>query len=211
MSALLFSSYFAPIQYYSKLLLHDAIIIEHHEHFQKQTYRNRCHIYGANGLLKLSIPMKHGEGEHAKMKDMQIADESDWCKIHWRSIESAYRCSPYFEFYEDALKPLYDKEYKYLVDFNQASFETILKALKMPVNVTYTSEYTAVYPSGIVDYRNSITPKQSKTKLDTAFNSPEYLQVFAPKLGFIENLSILDLLFNEGSNSKSYLENCLVQ
>ena len=110
-TALLSTAYLPPIQYFSVLKKNKTVAIEHHEHFVKQTYRSRCHIYGANGMLKLSIPVMHSR-ERTIIKDIRISYNDNWQKLHWRSIESAYRCSPYFEYYESEFASYYSEKKK---------------------------------------------------------------------------------------------------
>lgn len=197
------TAYLPPIQYFSKLKNFNEVTIEHHEHFQKQTYRSRCHIYGANGMLKLSIPVTHS-GERTIIKDVKISNTHDWQKIHWKSIESAYRCSPYFEFYESEFAPFYqEKKTEFLIDFNNEILDLLLRLLKLKITIKPTSEYTQEITTG-ADFRNNITPK-IPAEQDKQFISQPYIQVFGSKHGFIHNLSIIDLLCNEGPNSPFFL------
>lgn len=191
---ILSTAYLAPIQYYCKLLNYSEVFIEFHENFIKQTYRNRCKIYSANGELSISIPVKKIDTK-TKIKDLLIDYDTNWTKIHWKSIEAAYRSSPFFEFYEDDLRPFYKKKYKYLIDFNIELQNVILEHLDLSVNVKFTEKY--LHFPDYDDLRNIITPKKN---INT-YNTPEYTQVFKDKHGFIPNLSIIDLLFNEGPNA----------
>lgn len=200
---LLSTSYLAPIQYYTKLLNYKQVYIEIHDHFIKQTYRNRCKIYGANGLLQLSIPVKKDQVK-TKVKDILIDYDTNWQKMHWKSIESAYRSSPFFEFYEDDLKPFYTKKYKYLFDFNADIQKVILDLLEIVTNIKFTEDFIHADNHQFDDYREKIHPK--KQVEDPNFNIQKYNQVFTEKHGFIENLSIIDLLFNEGPNVVNILE-----
>jgi len=199
---LLSSAYLAPIQYYTKLLFYDEVFIEMHENYPKQTYRNRCKIYGANGELSLSIPVKK-DAVKVKTKDIVIDYDTNWRKLHWKSIESAYRSSPFFEFYQDDLIPFYEKTYKYLVDFNMELQIMILEHLEMEVNIKNTKEFISNIDQ-VDDFRESIVPKKSLS--DESFHMYEYTQVFQEKHGFIPNLSIIDLLFNEGPNALELLK-----
>lgn len=198
---LLSSAYLAPIQYYSKLKNNNTCLIEHHENFQKQTYRSRCEIYSPNGLLTLSIPLVK-RNHRQTMKDMKISYDYNWQNLHWRSMESSYRRSPFFEYYEDDLLPFYEKKQEYLIDLNEEIQQLILSLLKLKCNYTFTSEYKAEYPDAI-DFRNSIAPKENKD-IDKSFQPPVYTQVFEARHGFIPNLSIVDLLFNQGPRASDY-------
>ena len=200
---LLSSAYLAPIQYYSKLKNYDTCIIEHYENFQKQTYRSRCEIYSPNGLLTLSIPLVK-RNHRQSMKDLKISYDYDWKTLHWRSLESSYRRSPFFEYYEDDFYPYYhDKKYDYLIDLNEAVQQIVLSLLKLKPNYTFTSSYQAEYADAI-DFRNIIDPKENKD-LDKTFQPIRYPQVFETRHGFIPNLSIVDVLFNEGPSAMDYI------
>lgn len=199
---LLSSSYLGPIQYYSKLLKYKEVYIELHENFLKQTYRNRCKIYGANGELSLSIPVKKIAAK-TKIKDLLIDYDTNWRKIHWKSIESAYRSSPFFEYYEDDLRPFYEMKNKYLIDLNQELQNVLLEHLEIESNINTTSEYIHLPGSNFDDLRCFFTPKNT---IDVSAKTT-YKQVFSDKSGFIPNLSIIDLLFNEGPNATEILKN----
>jgi len=200
---LLSTAYLPPIQYFSKLKKYKEVSIEYHEHFPKQTYRSRCHIYGANGILKLSVPIIHS-GERTSIKDINISYSDNWQKLHWKSIESAYRCSPYFEFYEREFAPFYsDKKFETLIDLNNGLTQLILRLLKIDARVTPTNEYFKEITDGI-DLRNVISPKVP-FNTDRDFVSQQYIQVFGNKHGFIPNLSVVDLLFNEGPYAINFL------
>ena len=198
---ILSTAYLAPVQYYSKLLSYENIHIEIHENFIKQSYRNRCVIYGANGAMSLSIPIKKLSPKTI-IKDLLIDYDTKWQKLHWKSIESAYRSSPFFEFYEDDLKPYYQKKIKFLLDFNNQLQEVILENLGVKANITQTTDYVNEHVIEYDDFRYIIHPK--KKIQDISFELPRYTQVFQDKFDFIPDLS--DLLFNEGPNSINFLK-----
>lgn len=176
--------------------------MEQQEYFVKQTYRSRCHIYGANGILKLSIPVAHS-GERTLIKDIKISNTYNWQKVHWKSIESAYRCSPFFEFYENDFVPYYlEKKFERLIDFNNELTILLLKLLKLEITIEPTSDYKKEMPEDF-DFRNSVSPKMPFEQ-DKKFISQPYIQVFGNKHGFIPNLSIIDLLFNEGPHAINF-------
>lgn len=202
-TALLPSAYLGPIQYFQKLKTYENCIIEHHEHLQKQTYRSRCDIYSPNGKLTLSIPLVHRNKRQA-MKDVRISYEYNWQSIHWRSLESSYRRSPFFEYFEDDFRPFYERtDYEFLIDFNAAIQDKVVELLKLKPSYVFSKEYEEVI-SGVDDYRKIISPKE-KLEHDKSFILKPYNQVFETRHGFIENLSIVDLLFNEGSRAMDYL------
>lgn len=207
---LLSTAYFAPIQYYSKLISYDNIIFEIHENFQKQTYRNRCIIYGANGTLTLSVPVTKGDELKVQTKDIRIDYSTNWQKNHLKAIESAYNCSPFYEFYIDDLITFFEKKYTFLIDLNFEIQNAICNLSKFNIiNSSLTTDYITVIANNCVDFRNIIHPKPQFTFDDTNFNQIKYRQVFEPKLGFIRNLSIIDMLFNTGPDCKTYLQNCI--
>ena len=200
---LLPSTYFGSIDYFEKIINYDLVRIEHCEHFEKQTLRNRCIISGPNGLLNLSIPILH-KGERQIIKNVKIASDENWQKLHWRSIQTAYRSSPYFEFYEHDLAPLFEKYYEYLVTFNTDCLSLIINFLQLNnKSFNVTSEYKKEY-NDTEDLRKKFSPKTQK---EIGKNMPRYIQVFEDRNDFTPNLSILDLLFNEGPTSIDYLKN----
>ena len=197
---LFYPTYFSPIVHYIALVKADQVIFEVEDNYQKQTYRTRCYIYGANGKQLLNIPVLHNN-KSRKTRDILIDNNVQWQKQHLRSIQAAYRSSPYFEFYEEEFVALFNKAPQFLLDFNFSCQELILDFLPLEITYTKTTQYFNEY-SEIADLRSLATAKsQNKYKLNT------YTQVFSDKHGFIENLSILDLLFMEGPNALNYLEN----
>ena len=200
---LLSTAYLAPIQYYTKLISYDEIWIEAHENFIKQTFRNRCTIYGANGALTLSIPIRK-TARKMKINEVQIEYTTSWQKLHWKSIESAYRSSPFFEFYADDLLPFYTKKYDLLIDFNSELQSTILKLLNIDIQINRTSSFNLDSLNEYDDFRYLIHPK--KDLCDSDFYPCEYIQVFNSKYGYLPNLSIIDLLFNTGNDAFSLLK-----
>jgi hypothetical protein len=191
MKLVLSTAYLPPISYFKQLLNADEVIIERHEHFVKQTYRNRCHIAAANGLLSLSIPLQK-LGDKESISEKRISYAEDWQSLHWRSLVSAYKSSPYFEYFEADFKLFYEKEHELLFEYNLELLKLLLKLMRIEREIKFTGEYNSIYEN-TVDLRNAISPK-----IESAQNTRSYYQVFANKNGFIPNLSIVDLLFNEG-------------
>ena len=207
--ALLGTAYFAPVQYYSKIMLHQEIFIERFENFNKQTYRNRCLILGANGPVPLIVPVIKGRGTKILVKDLRISYDTDWQRNHWRTIFSAYNSSPFFEFYKDDIKPYFTENWKYLFDMNLSIQETICNLIGLNKSITLTDDFERV-PKNTIILRETITPKKHKAGQDPFFKAAGYTQVFSEKFKFSPNLSILDLLFNEGPNSYKILSSSLV-
>jgi len=195
------SFYLPPINAVSAILSNSGnLIIEKFEHFPKQTYRNRAVIYSPNGKLDLIIPVVKGSKVHTVIKDVRISYESNWQRLHWLSLQTSYRRSAYFEFYEDSFAPFYSKKYDFLFDFNLELLQQLLQLLKIKKEVILTDSYKKEYADA-ADLRASIHPKKTFEKP----GAKTYFQVFEPKHGFFPNLSIIDLLFNQGPNSLNYL------
>jgi hypothetical protein len=180
---------FPPISWWAMALQADSLILDGCEHFQKMSYRNRYRISGANNPILLSVPLASGREQSLPMRDVLIYNKERWQIQHWRTIISVYRRSPYFDYYEHSLSPLFQKTYSHLVSFNLDAIEWIRKQLKMSFTITESGEYIKEYPAGITDLRN--------TKKLT-LNFPQYYQVFENRIGFQPDLSVLDLLFSEG-------------
>lgn len=206
---LIHPAYFGPISQFVALAKAERIIFENEDNYQKQTFRNRMYIYDSNGKLLLNIPIRHRsallgepktEGKHQLYKEVQIENDFEWQKQHWRALKSSYQTSPFFEFYEDELYPLYHTSFRFLLDFNYACLEFITDSLQLNISTEKTSEYIGK-PENSLDLRYLINAKQK-----TEFQHQPYTQVFETKHGFIPNLSILDLLFNEGPNGLLYLQ-----
>ncbi|AUC14483.1 hypothetical protein BTO06_04700 [Tenacibaculum sp. SZ-18] len=194
-------TYFSPISQYAFINKTNEVIFELEDNFQKQTYRNRCYIYGANGKLSLNIPVKHAKTEgRKKTKDTLVENNFPWQDQHFKSLKSAYQSSPFFEFFEDDLAILFNKKYVYLVDLNIDTYLFVTDALQLSQSYSKTSEYEL---SPIVnDYRDFSVAKNGNISIEMN----RYTQIFDDKFGFIGNLSILDLLFMEGPNAITYLE-----
>ena len=239
MKALLSSTYFGPIQWYQKLNRYDECLIERHESFIKQTYRNRMIIPTTNGPLSLTIPTNHDIS--LSMKDIRISDHANWRHVHWNALLSAYGESPFFEYYQDDIRPFYEKKYEFLFDFNMETTEKMIELLDIRPKISITEEYILseerrvksieseelkvkseefdsiadhkVQSSNlkvqskdvqsIVDFRDAIRPK--KPLPDAEFAPKRYYQVYEQKHGFQPNMSILDLLFNEGNEAIFFL------
>ena len=197
---LLYPTYFSPIVHYVQLAKTNRVVFEVEDNYQKQTYRTRCYIYGANGKQLLNIPVQHGN-ESRKTKDILIDTSINWTKQHIKAIEAAYRSSPYYEFYEEEFLALFNEPPKFLLDFNFKCQVWILEQLQLEISYSKTKEYIKNYTDNS-DFRFLADAKSTKK-----IGLEPYTQVFSNKYGFIENLSILDLLFMEGPAALNYLEN----
>lgn len=200
MNILLHPTYFPNIAHFVVMANASEITFEMEDNFVKQTYRNRAYIYGANGKLALNIPVVHSQKNRQKYKDVKIFNAENWQSQHWKSLLSAYRTSPFFEFYEDELQPLFTEKAEFILDFNLKCFETVCDCLQLDVNIKRTDTFEKEV-TGKTDARILVNAKK-----ETPQNFEHYTQVFGDKHGFIQNLSILDLLFNEGPNALNYLE-----
>jgi hypothetical protein len=194
--------YLPPVEYFVQLNTYKPdILIEREEHFPKQTYRNRANIYSPEGALTLTVPVVKGAKTHTKIKDVKISYDFEWQRLHWLSLSACYRGSAYFEYYEDEFVAFYNKQKQpaYLFDYNEELLHLLLKFLKIKSGLKHTDEYFADY--GVVpDFRASIHPKK-----ETELQQKPYFQVFEERQGFLQNLSIVDLLFNQGPQSINYL------
>jgi hypothetical protein len=192
--------YLPPVEYFIQLNTYrPGILIEREEHFPKQTYRNRANIFSPDGVLTLVVPVVKGSKTHTKIKDVKISYDFNWQRLHWMSLQACYRRSAYFEYYEDDFAPFYEKKFPFLFDYNEQLLQFLLKSLKIKAPYDYTAGYEAEY-AATTDLRNAINPKK-----DSGFEQKPYFQVFDERKGFLKNLSVVDLLFNQGPQSLNYL------
>lgn len=200
MELLLTSTYLPPVQYFAHLLDAEQAWIEQYDHYQKQTYRNRCIIAAPDGPLPLTVPIEKPDTPKAFMRDIRISDHGNWRHLHWNAIESAYNHTPFFEYYKDDFRPFYEKKIDFLVDFNEALCQLVCQLIDIDTPQQRTTSYMVTPTEGITDLRDTIHPKKS-IEDDAAYLAVPYYQVFQKKLGFLSNLSIVDLLFNMGPES----------
>ncbi len=196
-------AYLPPVTYLKQLLSAKEIYLEKHESYTKQTYRNRCEIYSANGKLSLSIPVVKPNGNRTKICDVKIDNSVKWRREHWRAIASAYKNSAYFEFIRDYIEPFYENEWKFLWDYDLAIIETLIQILDLNVTIKETSEFQKEYFSPFVDLRS--ISSQAKREHQNGQSHTPYFQVFGHKHGFIPNLSIIDMLCNCGMDARIHL------
>ncbi|MFI0426652.1 MAG: WbqC family protein [Flavobacterium sp.] len=200
MNILIHPTYFPSISHYIAMLQSDSVTFEMEDNFQKQTNRNRMYIYSPNGVQLLNVPVKHGINKHQKYKDVRIENDFSWQKNHFKSLEAAYRTSPFFEYFEDDFRPLFEKKHEFIMDLNLEIFALVNSSLGIKIEAQKTAEYFHEV-TDYTDYRSLVNGKKDTTQIE------EYTQVFNEKHGFINNLSILDLLFNEGRYAVDYLKN----
>lgn len=200
------SNYLAPIEYYQKLVQYPNIVIEQHDHYIKQTYRNRCNIVGPEGEQSLIVPIIKPNADKQCMKDIRISDHGNWQHQHWQAIKSAYKNSPFYDYYEDDFITLYSHNQESLFEFNQKLQDIVCSLLDITPNISYTTEFKTSFKENELDFRDVIHPKKDYTIEDPEFISKQYYQVFEQRHQFIPNLSILDLLFNMGPESIYFLD-----
>ena len=211
MTALLSTTYFGPIQWYQKLYRYDSVVIEQYESFQKQTYRNRCIIATTQGPLALTVPVERTAAANSSLftlhssliKSLRISNHGNWRRNHWNALVSAYGDSPFFDYYQDYLRPFFEEpsgDPPFLMDFNQSILQCVCALLDIQPNVSLSTSFTDCVGR---DFREAIRPKHPAP--DPDFQPRPYYQVFQLKHGFLPNLSILDLLFNMGPEAIFYL------
>lgn len=200
MKSLLLPTYFPSISHFVAMVQSEEIVFEMEDNFQKQTNRNRTYIYSPNGIQLLNIPVKHSKETHQKTKDVKIETDFDWQKQHFKSLEAAYRSSPFFEYFEDDIYPIFEKKFTFLMDLNLEVMDIVCKCLRMKLEYTTTTEYFHETEADVMDFRFLANGKKDNSQFES------YPQVFQEKAGFLNNLNILDLLFNEGKFAMDYLK-----
>lgn len=192
--------YLPPVEYFSLMTRHkNGIIIEKEEHLIKQTYRNRAHVYTPDGLFTLVVPVIKGSKIHTQVKDVRISYDFNWQRLHWMTLQSCYRRSAYFEYYEADFARFYEDKFEYLFDYNEQLLRMIMGMIKLKAGLNFTETYERNYDD-IADYRMHFSAKK-----ETDYEQKPYFQVFEDRKGFLKNLSIVDLLFNQGPHSLNYL------
>ncbi|MBO9151452.1 WbqC family protein [Chitinophaga sp. GCM10012297] len=196
------SQYFPSVYFYKTLIESEILQIERYEHYQKVSFRNRCYVAGPNGVILLSVPLSKGKNQRTVMKDVRISNVENWQALHWKTLTSAYRRSPWFEYFEPELEELYEKRFEFLLDWNLACLEWVNQALGIHPEVRLTDEFRKTYDpaTNVSDKRDHMVPGQLPEE------APVYTQVFGERTGFFPNLSILDLLFCEGKRGLELLK-----
>ncbi len=192
-------SYFPSISHFVAIAKADIVTFEMEDNFQKQTNRSRMYIYSPNGIQLLNVPIKHTKERHQCMKEVKIENDFDWQKQHFKSLEAAYRTSPFFEYFEDDIATIFQKKHTFLMDLNLETMSVVSKCLKLEFDYDETTEYFHEV-NDKADFRNLINGKKDSSEFEA------YTQVFAEKHGYLNNLSVLDLLFNEGRYALDYLK-----
>lgn len=200
MHLLLSSAYAPPIQYFAKLYAHQGqiVLIEAHEHYVKQSYRNRCHIVDSTGIVALTTPVVHRSGERLSIRDVRISAHNDWRRQHLSALATAYGASPYFEYYWDDVRSVIERSHTHLWELNWELILLLARLINMELELRETDNFAPVEERPL-DYRYRIRPRQPLE--DATFMCPRYYQPFAARTGFIGGLSMLDLLFNMGPES----------
>ncbi|UPQ78146.1 WbqC family protein [Flavobacterium azooxidireducens] len=199
MKALVHPTYFPSISHYAAMVQAEQVVFEMEDNFQKQTNRNRMYIYSPNGIQMLNIPIKHSKVGNQKCKDVKIEPDFNWQKQHFKSLEAAYRTSPFFEYFEDDIAPIFQKKHTFLMDLNLEVFELLNQCVGISISPEKTIEYFHEV-NDVSDFRYLANGKKDQTQCE------RYTQVFGEKHGFLNNLSVLDLLFNEGRYALDYLK-----
>ncbi len=192
-------TYFPNISHFVAIANSEAVVFEVFDNYQKQTFRNRCDIYGANGKLTLTMPVSYSQKNRQLYKDVKIYNEENWQLHHLKSLQSAYRTSPFYEYYEDDLNILFETRFEFLLDFNFKCLEVLLECLQLDASYSLTDTFNKNIDA--TDLRQLVNPATAKS-----FTFETYTQVFQEKHGYLNNLSVLDLIFNEGPNASNYLK-----
>lgn len=201
---LLTTAYFPPISYFSAITQATQVTIEQYENFGKQSYRNRCNIMAANGVLSLTVPVVKANSK-TLTKDLKITYATPWQKLHFKGIESAYKNSPYYEYYIDDIEPFFRKQEAFLLDLNQGILNALLKMLGIGKEILLTTDYVPAGTPGYTDLRDAIHPKKGQGAENMGFPVRPYRQVFCDRTPFVPDLSILDMLFCCGPATKEML------
>ena len=198
------TAYFPPVQYMAYAKACDALLIEAFENYGKQSYRNRCDIMTANGPMSLSVPVTKGPAPKTLVKDIRVDYSTNWQKLHFKGIESAYKNSPFYDYYVDNLLPFFTRKEKYLLDLNTRVLSELMDILDIRRPLRLTDDYLPA-PADTLDLRDVIHPKPSRRRAEIPFAAKPYHQTFADRFPFAPNLSVLDLLFNTGPDAPAYL------
>lgn len=203
---LLSAAYLPPVDYFRIIAGNPVVYIEQFENYTKQSYRNRCYIYGANGKQMLNIPVKKESSPKVLIKDIRIDYSTSWINNHRKSIEAAYRHAPFFEYYADEFMQFFSRKTDFLIDFNINIIEKTIKITGIKTEIRLTDQYYKPGETTHSDYRYKIHPKVNCNESVNITECEKYIQVFSDRHGFIHNLSIIDLIFNSGPECMQYLK-----
>jgi len=202
--AVLTTAYFPPVEYFFAIASSGKAVIEQCEFYQKQSYRNRCRILSASGPEALSVPVVKETTLSRPIREMKVDYDEPWLQVHKRALDAAYNSSPFYLYYKDEIMAVLDSRPAFLFDLNTKLLELLLQMAGVKADISFTEDFAKDWGEG--DFRELIHPKhKGENLLQTYKKEKTYYQVFSDRLGFVPNLSILDLLFNEGPNSISFL------
>lgn len=201
---ILSTAYFPPVSYFRLMGGAEKICIEYHENYPKQTYRNRCEIPSSNGILSLTVPVKEGSFHKRVISELEVDYSKEWVRSHLRALKAAYNSSAFYEFYIDDIASILNSGQRFLIDLNMKIVEKLFELTGLEKEISYTDSYIHSYPEDY-DFRYSIYPGSRVSRDSLADNI--YFQVFSDRLGFIRDMSILDLLFNMGPESLAFIKN----
>lgn len=207
MEVLLPSSYLPSVGWFVQLYSHSRAWIEAHDHYQKQTCRNRCVIASPNGVLPLTVPIERYDTPKCPMRDIRISDHGNWRHLHLNALDSSYRNSPFFEYYIDDFLPFYEKKYTFLYDYNLELVQLICKLIGLEREILPTTAYGETTSTEAQDMRMLLSNKHYDAPIP-GFTPKPYYQTFQQRFDFFPNLSIVDLLFNMGPESILVLRDC---
>lgn len=188
--------YLPSISWFSLVASYENVLLDIHAHYEKGSYRNRCKILGPNGVLMLTVPLQHGKHQHKPLHEVLISNTEPWQKIHWMTLCSCYRRSPYFEYFEDLFQPVYHKKWESIIELNYQLLQIILEYIKVSAKFTFTENYIPASDESIDDKRNYLKPGKVYAPLIEKVEN--YTQVFSDRFEFQKDLSIFDLLCNKG-------------
>ncbi|MDX9903053.1 MAG: WbqC family protein [Bacteroidales bacterium] len=203
---LLSTAYFPPAEYFSLIARSGDVVIEKHENYLKQTYRNRCMILGPNGPLQLTVPVLRGSFHKTPLRDLRIDNSRRWRELHLRGITSAYAAAPFYEYYYDVMESVISRRYEFLLDLNDRALRSMCDAAGLDVRISFTDEFIRE-GTAEEDYRYSIAPKRAVSV--PGYKTIPYTQVFGERYGFTERMSIIDILLNNGPGTRALLQGSL--
>jgi hypothetical protein len=198
--------YFPPVTFFTTLNGESYLYLNIYEIYRKMSFRNRCMIAGAQGIISLSVPLQHGRNQQLPMNEVRISDTEKWQLRHFKSIQSSYNRSPFFDYYQEELATIYQRPFEFLTDWNICCLEWVKEKLAWRTEIRLTDSAIPYQGEDIVDLRNRVLPKNFME-----WSPVKYRQVFEERTGFFPNLSILDLLFNCGPRSTELLRNSSIR